>query len=81
MAMSALAEAATDYPETNANDENPPRTHRGQGLLPLSMMRRRGDLGTTRKWSRARGRRRGFDSKAQWRFFFTNPRLRRYARN
>lgn len=26
------------------------------------------------------GKTKGFKSKAQWRFFFANPRLRRYAR-
>lgn len=28
-----------------------------------------------------RGRHKGFASKAQWRFFFVNPKLRRYARD
>ena len=29
----------------------------------------------------ARARRSSFKSKAQWKLFFANPRLRRYARN
>jgi len=29
---------------------------------------------------RSSGRSKGFKSKAQWRYFFANPRLRRYAR-